>query len=125
MEIIGRLTADASVRTTKDGREVVHFAVAVNDRYKPKDGSDLKKTTSFFDCSYWISTRITAFLLKGTLVELSGRVGLNVYKDLKGEPKGSLTFHVNRLKIHSGKKAGEEVQPVPVPASEPVESLPF
>ena len=125
MEIIGRLTADATVRTTKDGQEVVHFAVAVNDRYKPKGGSDLKKTTSFFECSYWISTRIAVFLLKGTLVELSGRVGLNVYKDLKGEPKGSLTFHVNSLKIHSGKKAGEEVQPASVPASEPAEHLPF
>ena len=125
MEIIGRLTADATVRTTKDGREVVHFAVAVNDRYKPKDGSDLKKTTSFFECSYWISTRIAAFLLKGTLVELSGRVGFNIYKDLKGEPKGSLTFHVNSLKLHSGKRAGEEVQPAAATASEPAENLPF
>ena len=125
MEIIGRLTADATVRTTKDGREVVHFSIAANERYKPKDGSGPKETTNFFNCSYWQSTRIAPFLTKGILVELSGRVGLNVYKDLKGEPRGSLTFHVNSLKIHSGKKAGEEVQPVTSLASQAEEKLPF
>ena len=125
MEIIGRLTADATVRTTKDGREVVHFAVAVNERYKLKDGSALKKTASFFNCSYWLSTRIAPFLSKGILVELSGRVGLNVYKDLQGEPRGSLTFHVNSLKIHSGRKTEESIQTAGTPTGEKVEDLPF
>ncbi len=52
MELFGRLTADATVNTLKDGRKVVHFAIALNDSYKPKDGDEWKKLTTFVNCSY-------------------------------------------------------------------------
>lgn len=39
MGLIGRLTSDATVFTTKDERKVVNFTVAVNDGYKPKGSS--------------------------------------------------------------------------------------
>lgn len=43
MEITARLTADAHVNTLKDERQVVHFNVAINDSYKPKDSSNSPK----------------------------------------------------------------------------------
>ena len=130
MEITARLTADAKVNTLKDERQVVNFNVAINDSYKPKDSSEVKKVATFIQCAYWINPDIAKYLTKGTLVELYGRIGVNAYKDMQGEPKASLTFHVNNIKLHGKGKATETecITPVPVSTSEtkePLEDLPF
>lgn len=99
MEIVGRLTQDAKLDTLSDERTVLHFSVAVNDSYKPK-GSERIKIATFFNCSYWKNTGLSNYMKKGTLVELSGRVGLNAWIDSNGEAKASLTFLVNTIKLH-------------------------
>ncbi len=104
MEITARLTGDAKVNALKDEREVVNFNVAVNDSYKTKDSSEVKKVATYFQCSYWINPGIAQYLKKGSLVELYGRIGVNAYKDREGEPKATLAFHVNNLKLHGGSK---------------------
>ncbi|HET7898519.1 MAG TPA: single-stranded DNA-binding protein, partial [Flavisolibacter sp.] len=38
MTLIGRITKDAIVNTTKEGRKVVNFSIAINESYKPKGG---------------------------------------------------------------------------------------
>ena len=130
MEIIGRLTKDAEVRTTKSEKQVVNFSVAVNDSYKPKGASEATKVTTYFDCSYWANPGIAQYLTKGTLVELYGRVELNVYNDMKGEAKGSLRFHVNNIKLHGGTKhatakQNEKTTAVAGELAEPLDDLPF
>jgi single-strand DNA-binding protein len=125
MEIIGRLTADATVRTLKDDREVVQFTIVINDSYKPKDGSEVKKFATFINCSYWLSSRVASYLVKGSMVEVSGRIGVNVYNNMQGEAKGNLIFHVNSLKIHSSKKVIETPRPAAVSESVPTDDLPF
>ncbi len=104
MEITARLTGDAKVNTLKDERQVVNFNVAINDSYKTKDSSEVKKVATYFQCSYWINPGIAQYLKKGSLVELYGRIGVSSYKDMQGEPKASLTFHVNNIKLHGGSK---------------------
>jgi single-strand DNA-binding protein len=73
MNIIGRLTKDAEVRTTLQEKQVVNFSIAINDSYRNKQGERIEQT-SYFDCSYWISPNVAKILLKGALVELTGRV---------------------------------------------------
>jgi single-strand DNA-binding protein len=107
MEIIGRVTADATVTNLKDDRKVINFTVAINDSYKPKNSSEWKKTSTFVQCSYWLNALIVKHLTKGSLVELSGRIGVNAYKGFDGEPKATLTFHVNAIKIHAKSKGLE------------------
>jgi len=105
MEILtGRITADAKISTLKDDRKVVNFSIAINDSYKPKDG-ELRKITTFVNCAYWMNEKMAAHLTKGTLVELCGRIGVSVWNNMKGEAKGSLTFHVNHIKLHGKPKA--------------------
>jgi single-strand DNA-binding protein len=130
MEITARVTGDAKVSTLKDERQVVNFNVAINDSYKPKGNDEVKKVATFIQCSYWMKPAIAQYLTKGTLVELYGRMGVSVYKDLQGEPKASLTFHVNNIKLHSGSKptAKEQAKAEPVAAGEllePLDDLPF
>ena len=127
MLVIGRITKDAVVKQLKDERQVIEFSIAVNDWYKPKGSETGVKVSTFFNCSYWLNPRIAERLKKGTLVELSGRAGVNVYNDMKGEAKGSLIFHVNNIKIHQMTKAGTAFTTVPAPesVSEPDDDLPF
>ena len=126
MELVGRLTADAKVSTLKDERKVVNFSIAINDSYKPKGNEMVTKITTFVNCSYWINPAIAEHLTKSTLVELSGRIGVNAWTNAEGEAKASLTFHVNNIKLHGkGNAASKESVPAASEIKEPIEDLPF
>ena len=90
MEITGRIVKDASVFKLKENREVVNFTIAVNDSYKPKDSTELKKIVTYINCSYWVSSKSAKWLKKGALVKLFGRIGLNVYIGSDSEAHGAL-----------------------------------
>lgn len=99
MEISGRITNDAVTAKVSNGREVVNFSIAVNDSYRPKGSAELKKIVTYIDCSYWMGSKMAQWLKKGTMVELFGRIGLNVYTNAEGRALGSLTFHTSNIKI--------------------------
>jgi len=126
MLIIGRVTKDAVVNQLKDERSVVNFSVAINDYYKPKDG-EAKRFSTFINCSYWISTKIAERLTKGAIVEISGRIYVTAYNDMKGDAKGSFNCHVNMITIHQQGKENSKEQPVAAGPliTEPVDDLPF
>lgn len=42
MNIIGRLTRDAEVRTTSQDKQVVSFSVATNESYRNKQGERIE-----------------------------------------------------------------------------------
>lgn len=109
MNIIGRLTRDAEVRTTSQDKQVVNFSVAINDSYRNKQGERIEQTI-YFDCSYWISTKIANLLIKGTLVELIGRISARAWTSSQGEPKAGLNFHTSQIKLHGGVRKNEVVQ---------------
>lgn len=113
MEIIGRITADATVNETKAGKKVVNFSIAINETYKSKGIDEVQKIVTYVNCSYWINPGVAAYLTKGTLVECAGRIGANAYTSKEGEVKASLTFHVNSLKLH-GRSGGGSSTPAPV-----------
>lgn len=99
MEITGRLTKDANIVKISNDKQVVNFSIAINDSYRPKNSSELKKVVTYIDCSYWMNSKIAEWLKKGTLVGLFGRIGLNVYTNNEGKAIGSLTFHTSNIKI--------------------------
>jgi single-strand DNA-binding protein len=105
MVLIGRLTKDAVVAQLKDERKVVNFTLAVNDYYKPKNSDKGVTVTTYVNCAYWISPTIAERLKKGNLIEISGRLTVNAYKDMEGEAKGSLNCHVDSIKVHQQFKA--------------------
>ena len=126
MELVGRLTADAKVSILKDERQVVNFSVAINDSYKPKGSQEVKKITTYVNCSYWINSAIAQHLTKGILVELYGRMGVSAYADAEGNAKASLNFHVNSIKLHGKTNApGSQSIPAAADITEPIDDLPF
>jgi len=128
MEITGRLTSDAEIKTTKSKREMVTFTIAVNDSYKAKDG-EWKEHTEFFACAYWLSTKIADRLQKSSIVTVTGRLYLNEYKGKDGNNYACLAIHVNIIKIIAGaskstkRQSAESAAPATTP--EAVDDLPF
>ncbi|MEZ0183441.1 single-stranded DNA-binding protein [Flavobacterium oncorhynchi] len=110
MEITGRLTKDAAVHKVSNDKEVVNFSIAVNDSYKPKGSTEYKEIVTYIDCSYWLSPKSVDWLKKGTLVQLYGRIGISTYIGHDGSALGSLTFHINNLKILVFTKKESEAQ---------------
>lgn len=126
MEITGRLTANATTHTLKDGRQVVHFTVAINDRYRPKHAETFINQATFINASYWLNPGIAPHLIKGLIVECSGRIGLNAWKGMDGEARASLTFHVNSIRLHGKSQPTKRAaSPAPDSITEPLQDLPF
>src|SRR5690554_5881831 len=110
MNITGRLTRDAEIRTLSNEKQVVNFSVAVNDSYRNKQGDRVEQTT-YFDCAYWITPNVARLLTKGTLVELIGRVSPRAWVSKDGEARAGLNFHTSNIKLHGGGKRAETIQP--------------
>ena len=132
MEITGRLTADATVHKVSENKEVVNFSIAINDSYKPKGSTEVKEIVTYIDCSYWLNSKTAQWLKKGALVQLFGRIGLNVYNSSDGRALGSLTFHTNNLKIIVFAKRAEQLETKGIARqikqgiqTEPTDDLPF
>lgn len=103
MNITGRVTKDAEVRTLSNSKQVVNFSVAINNSYRSKEGQRVEQTT-YFDCAYWISPKVAEILTKGTLVELTGRVSARAWTGSDGETRAGLNFNTSQIKLHGGGK---------------------
>lgn len=99
MTITGRLTRDAVVNTLKDGRRVVNFIIAVNDRYHSKKEGQKVKQSAYFHCAYWKEAAIAKHLKKGTLVQVEGRVFATAFITEGGAAKASLNCHTNHIQL--------------------------
>ncbi|MBX3111319.1 MAG: single-stranded DNA-binding protein [Fimbriimonadaceae bacterium] len=82
--LIGRLTRDPELRSTTSGKSVANFAIAVDKRVKPTDGSP---TADFFNISAWGQTAefVANYLSKGRLVAVDGRLQSRKYTDKEGQ----------------------------------------
>jgi len=127
MEMTARLTGDAKISTLKNDKQVANFNVAINDSYRAKGSNELIKTVTYVQCDYWINPGIAQYLIKGTLVELQGRIGVNAYISKDGDAKATLTFHVNTIKLHgsSGNKNDTFAKTNEPEKMEAAEDLPF
>lgn len=102
MELTGRLTRDAAVKTTKSGKEFIAFSIAQNDTYKAKGSEEITRIVTYIDCAYWRGSNIAPFMTKGTVVELSGRIGVNAWNNKDGVARAQLTCHVSTIKLLGG-----------------------
>lgn len=107
MEITGRVVANSVVQKVNNDKQVVNFSIAINDNYKPKGSTEVKEVVTYINCSYWLNAKTADWLKKGALVQLSGRIGMNVYSNSEGKAIGSLTFHTNNIKILAFAKKAE------------------
>jgi single-strand DNA-binding protein len=124
MNITGRVTADAQVRSVSDSKTVVNFSVAINDSYRNKAGERIEQVT-YFDCAYWLSPKVAQLLTKGTVVELTGRVSARAWTGSDGQAHAGLNFNTSQIKLHGGGKKADAERAVPIADRAALEAKPL
>lgn len=51
--LIGNLVADPEIRYTPSGSPVGSFRLACTEKFKSRDGGEMKEQTLFINCSVW------------------------------------------------------------------------
>lgn len=79
--IAGNLTRDIDLRHTSGNIAVAQIGLAVNRKWRDKDGQD-KEETTFVDCEAWGKTAETMakYLVKGKPVFIEGRLKLDQWE---------------------------------------------
>ena len=80
--LMGNLTRDVELKYTPSDQAVANIGLAVNRRYRTREGEDREETT-FVDCEAWGRTAevMNQYLSKGRPVFLEGRLKLDQWED--------------------------------------------
>lgn len=105
--LLGRLTADPDIRSTRDGKAVASFTLAV-DRYK--EGAD------FIRCQAWEKRAdfCEKYLKKGTKIAIRGRIRTGDYTDKDGKKVYTTDVVIEDIEF-AQTKAAQAAQEVPEP----------
>ena len=88
VQIIGNLGRDPELRYVANGDGVVNFSVAVNRRYKTRDG-DQRESTEWVRVVAWrrLSELAAQYLQKGSQVFVEGRLQTRKWEDKAGQSR--------------------------------------
>jgi single-strand DNA-binding protein len=88
--LLGNLTRDVEMRALPSGMSVGSFSVAVNERFKDREGNWQERAT-FVDCEMFgaRAEAMAKYLSKGSPVFLEGRLRLDQWEDKAGGGKRS------------------------------------
>lgn len=132
--LIGNITKDIELKQTPSGVPVASFTVAVNRKYKEKDGT---QNTDFINCVAWRKTAefVAQYFKKGKPILVEGEIQTRSYTDNKGEKRYVTEVIASEVGFVGGKDdstGGEYVPqaytPDATPNFEPVsdeDDLPF
>lgn len=106
--LMGNLTRDIELKHVAGNQAVAEIGLAVNRRYKTKDGEDREETT-FVDCEAWGRTAevMKQYLSKGRPVFLEGRLKLDQWTDKDGQKRSKLRVVVENFQFIGGPASGE------------------
>lgn len=96
--IIGNLTRDPDTRSTKSGKTVCSFSVAVN-----RTGREMGEEAEYFTVTSWerLGENCAKFLAKGKKVAVSGPVSLKHYETKSGEKRSYMEIRANEVEFLS------------------------
>lgn len=91
--VVGNLTADPEIKTTKTGSSVLKVGVAVNRRWKNKQ-DEWEEQPSFFDVNAWgeLADNVAASLFKGSRVIVTGRLEQQTWENKEGQKQSKVVL---------------------------------
>jgi|LakMenEpi03Aug12_release.lakeMendotaPanAssembly.Ray.scaffolds.fasta_scaffold00184_115 single-strand DNA-binding protein len=91
--IVGNLTSDPELKSTKTGSSVLKVGVAVNRRWKNKQ-DEWEETVSYFDVNAWgeLADNVAASLSKGSRVIVSGRLEQQSWENKEGQKQSKVVL---------------------------------
>ena len=108
-ELIGRLTADPELKTTKKDHQVVHFFLAINRHFgKSKNGNDNEPQADFVPCVAWNGAAkcLAEHCVKGSRIGVRGPIRSRVWQAPDGQRKYVMEVRVDEFEFleHPRKK---------------------
>lgn len=91
--VVGNLTAEPELKTTKTGSSVLKVGIAVNRRWKNKQ-DEWEEETSFFDVNAWgeLADNVATSLSKGSRVIVSGRLEQQSWENKEGQKQSKVVL---------------------------------
>lgn len=114
IELIGRLTKDVEVKTTKSKVSVATFTLAVDRKYS-KEG---EQKTDFIDCVAFgkLVDILTKYTKKGQKIAVVGSLNINQYKDKEGKTKSAPVVVIDDFYfVEYNKEVNNNVNPDELP----------
>lgn len=114
---IGRLGKDPEIRYTPDGSAVCNFSIAMDERYKDKNGEKVQKTEWVNVVAFGKLGEICGeYLKKGSLALVEGKIRTTSYEDKDGVKRYQTKITADNVEFFSTKeKPSEDKQPEDVP----------
>ncbi|MFI4881770.1 MAG: single-stranded DNA-binding protein [Phycisphaerales bacterium JB064] len=97
VNLMGRLGRDVELRYTSNNNAVAALSVAVEDRYRAKDGTT-KKSVVWVECEAWgkVAETIARYFKKGDKILLEGRLKLDQWEQ-DGQKRSKLKVALNNF----------------------------
>ncbi|MEO1128351.1 MAG: single-stranded DNA-binding protein [Planctomycetota bacterium] len=106
--LMGNLTRDIELRQLPSNMAVANIGLAVNRRYRTKDGENREETT-FIDCEAYGRTAETMsqYLRKGRPVFIEGRLKLDQWEDRQsGQSRSKLKVVIDNFQFVDSREGG-------------------
>lgn len=102
---IGNLTADPEIRTMPNGEQVANFSIALNERYKAKDGNIVENVEYVRIVLYRRLAEIAGqYLIKGSQVYIDGRLKTRKWQDSNGQDRYTTEIQGDNLQMLGGRQ---------------------
>lgn len=109
---IGNLTADPEIRTMPNGEQVANFSIALNERYKAKDGNIVENVEYVRIVLYRRLAEIAGqYLHKGSQVYIEGRLKTSKWQDNNGQDRYTTEIQGDNLQMLGGRQDAAQNQP--------------
>ncbi|MCK6490605.1 MAG: single-stranded DNA-binding protein [Planctomycetes bacterium] len=105
--IAGNLVRDPEPRPVGSDRNVAHFTVAINNRYKSADG-ELKETAVFMDCEAWgkQAELVCTYLKKGSCAYFEGQLKQDNWQDKDGQRRSRIKVRIDVVRFVGNQRQG-------------------
>lgn len=102
---IGNLTADPEIRTMPNGEQVANFSIALNEKYKAKDGNIVENVEYVRIVLYRRLAEIAGqYLTKGSQVYIEGRLKTRKWQDSNGQDRYTTEIQGDNLQMLGGRQ---------------------
>ena len=102
---IGNLTAAPEIRTMPNGEQVANFSIALNEKYKAKDGNIVENVEYVRIVLYRRLAEIAGqYLTKGSQVYIEGRLKTRKWQDSNGQDRYTTEIQGDNLQMLGGRQ---------------------
>ena len=105
--LMGNLTRDVQLKSLPSGQPVAEIAIAINRKYKTKDGQDREEVT-YVDCECWgpRAEVINKYFSKGKPIFIEGRLKLDSWEDKDGQKRSKMRVVIDDFQFVEGRGGG-------------------